>query len=113
MKAQAAAQATAIAGDATATSSETSIGPAMNITSMSTESTEYAVVRPASSAKRCRKNVRIHTVMGGKVAPAAAAHAKTSAAGASASTAAISAANEAGKSSEHTRSAPRGPCRSM
>src|SRR5437764_13076616 len=101
MKPQAAAHATAMVGDATATSSATSIGPAMNITSISTESTEYAVASAASSAKRWRRNVRMQTVIGGNVAPAAAAHASTSGAAAPTSTAALSAAREAGKSIEH------------
>src|SRR5581483_1272138 len=99
-KAHAAAHATAMVADATATSSATNIGPAMNITSISTESTEYAVESAASSTKRCRRKVRMQTVIGGKVAPAAAAHVKTSDSDACSTTAAISATNDVGKSSE-------------
>src|SRR5205085_11358263 len=70
----AAAHATASPAELSATSTATSMGPAMNMTSMSTESSENAVESEPSSAKRWRKYVRIHTVIGGNVAPAATAN---------------------------------------
>ena len=68
-----AAKSTAAAGEAAATNKATSIGPTMKMSSIRTDSSEYAVVRRVSSLSRCLKYVRMQTVIGGKVAPAAAA----------------------------------------
>jgi len=52
---EAAAKSTAAAGDAVATKSATSIGPTMKMSSMSTDSSEYAVASSVSSPSRCLK----------------------------------------------------------
>jgi hypothetical protein len=55
MQPVAAAKSTAAAGDAVATNSATSIGPTMKMSSISTDSSEYAVARRVSSFRRCLK----------------------------------------------------------
>jgi hypothetical protein len=51
----AAAKTTAAAGDATATKSATIIGPTMKMSSIRTDSSEYAVPSSVSSVSRCLK----------------------------------------------------------
>src|SRR6476660_2950011 len=93
-----AANQTAAVAEANATNSATSSGPTMNIVSISTESSEYAVESDASSFTRWRRYVRMQTVIGGKLAPANAAQAKIATLGARSETAASRAARDAGKS---------------
>src|SRR6185436_936862 len=96
MSALPAANHTAALAEANATNSATSSGPTINIVSISTESSEYAVDSDAS-VTRCRRYVRIQTVIGGKLAPAKPAHAKIATLGARSETAASKAARDAGK----------------
>src|SRR4051812_12114473 len=90
-KPHAAANQIANRAEAAATNNATSSGPAMNIVSIKTESSEYAVASAGSSPKRWRRKVRTHTVIGGKHAPAAAAHSAMLSEDAPAETAATSA----------------------
>jgi len=113
LKPHAAANQIATLAEATATNNETSIGPAMNIVSISTESSEYAVVSKGSSPKRWRKNVRTQTVIGGKLAPAAAAQSATVSEEAPFHTAATSAMSHAGKRTALVMRTAQGPQRSM
>ena len=85
----------------------------MNMVSISTESSEYAVVSDASSPRCCRRYVRMQTVIGGKLAPVAAAKANTHGLDARNETAASNAASEAGNSRAPLISMVRGPCRSI
>src|ERR1043166_5469513 len=93
MHPEAAAKSTAVAGEAAATKSATSIGPTIKISSINTDSSEYAVASKASSFSRCLKYVRMHTVIGGNVAPAAAAKIRIRAGGDRVSTPLTSAEN--------------------
>src|SRR6185295_12993477 len=104
---QAAAKSTAAAGEASATKIATSTGPRMKISSMRTDSSEYAVAS-ASSFRRSLKKVRMHTVMGGNEAPAAAASAKASQSGTGTDNAATSAASADGNARAQQNSVERG-----
>src|SRR5712691_2546188 len=106
---QAAANSTAAAGEASATKQATSTGPRMKISSISTDSSEYAVDSNASSFKRCLKKVRMHTVMGGKHAPAAVASVRANQRGAGADKAATNPASAEGNASAQKSSVGRGP----
>src|SRR5262245_3767267 len=109
----AAANSTAAAGEAVATNSATIIGPTMKISSISTDSSEYAVPRRVSSARRRLKYARMQTVIGGNAAPAAAADARIKTGWLRASTAATRETSAAGNAMLHASSVLRGPVRSM
>jgi hypothetical protein len=106
---QAAAKSTAAAGDASATNTATITGPRMKISSMTTDSSEYAVASSMSSLSCCLKNVRMHTVIGGKQAPVVAASANAAQSGADEVSATTSAASAAGNANAHASSVARGP----
>src|SRR5258706_16251749 len=106
---QAAANSTAAAGEGSATKKATSTGPRIKISSISTDSSEYAVDSRASPVRRGLKNVRMHTVMGGKHAPAVAANVKAIQRGAGAERAATSPASADGKARAQESSVGLGP----
>src|SRR5512134_515670 len=106
---QAAANSTAAAGDASATNTATITGPRMKIISMTTDSSEYAVVRSRSSLSCCLKKVRMQTVIGGKQAPVAAASANATHSGADEVSATTSAASAAGNANAQASRVKRGP----
>ena len=81
----------------------------MKIISMTTDSSEYAVVRSRSSLSCCLKKVRMQTVMGGKQAPVVAARTNATQSGVDEVSATTSAASAAGNANAHASSVTRGP----
>ena len=81
----------------------------MKISSINTDSSEYAVASSASSFRRCLKKVRMHTVIGGKHAPAVAASVNASHSGAGLESATTSATSAEGKATAQVSNVGRGP----